>query len=52
LNLISEVFDLDDTCIKYFFLNLWLGYRGDEGRYRGKVAIGFINLRKIMATDR
>jgi hypothetical protein len=28
LEFISEVFDLDDTCIKYLLLNLWLGQRG------------------------
>jgi hypothetical protein len=52
LDLISEVFDLDDTCIKYLHLKLWLEPRGDEGTYREKVAIRFINLGKIMATDR
>jgi hypothetical protein len=29
LELISEVFDLDDTCIKYLRLNLWLGDQGE-----------------------
>jgi hypothetical protein len=46
LELISEVFDLDDTYIKYLRLNLWLRPRGDEGTYRGKVAIRSINLSK------
>jgi hypothetical protein len=41
LNLMSVIFDLDDTCIKYLRLNLWLGPRGDEGTYRVKVAIRF-----------
>jgi hypothetical protein len=46
LDHIRVVFDLDDTCIKYLSLNLWLGPRGDEGKYRVKVAISFINLRE------
>jgi hypothetical protein len=42
----SEVFDLEDTCIKYLGLNLWLGPRRDEGTYRVKVSIHSVNLSK------
>jgi hypothetical protein len=46
LELISEVFDLDDTCFKYLLLKLWLWPRGDEGAYTEKVTIRSINLSK------
>jgi hypothetical protein len=45
LEFISEVFDLDDTCIKYLLLNLWLGQRGWRN-VQGKTAIRSINLSK------
>jgi hypothetical protein len=41
LNLISVIFDLDDTCIRYLHLHLYLERRGDEGKFRVKVAIRF-----------
>jgi hypothetical protein len=41
LNLISEIFDLNNTCIKYLGLNLYLRPRKDERTYRVKVAILF-----------